>query len=169
MTRKELLAVVFFLKHFRQYLLGRPFLIRTDHAALQWLRRTPQPIRQQSRWLEILEEFEFSIEHRSGVRHGNADALSRRPCRQCGLCGDDDTPIVVNAVESSSENNVDWSSNALAKAQREDPDIRNIYEALASGLSKPYWEAMIPASHETKVYWTQWELLKLVSGVMYRR
>ena len=168
-TRKELLAVVFFLKHFRQYLLGRPFLIRTDHAALQWLRKTPQPIGQQSRWLEILEEFEFSIEHRPGVRHGNADALSRRPCRQCGLCGDDDTPLLVNAVESSSGINLDWSSNALAKAQREDPDIRHIYDSLANGLSKPDWEAMIPASHETKVYWTQWELLKLVNGVMYRR
>ena len=41
-TRKEHLGLVFFLKHFRQYLLGRPFLVRTDHAALQWLRRTPE-------------------------------------------------------------------------------------------------------------------------------
>jgi len=40
-TRKELLAVVTFTKKFRQYLLGRPFRIRTDHAALQWLKRTP--------------------------------------------------------------------------------------------------------------------------------
>jgi len=38
-TRKELLAVVNFLKHFRHYLLGRRFRVRTDHAALQWLRR----------------------------------------------------------------------------------------------------------------------------------
>jgi len=32
-TRKELLAIVHFAKHFRQYLLGRQFVIRTDHAA----------------------------------------------------------------------------------------------------------------------------------------
>ena len=38
MTRKELLAVVTFLKHFRQYLIGRQFTIRTDHGALTWLR-----------------------------------------------------------------------------------------------------------------------------------
>jgi len=27
-----------------------------------------------------MEEFDFQVEHRPGVRHGNADALSRRPC-----------------------------------------------------------------------------------------
>jgi len=45
-TRKELLAVITFTKKFRQYLVGRPFRIRTDHAALQWLKRTPEPIGQ---------------------------------------------------------------------------------------------------------------------------
>jgi len=45
-TRKELLAIVYFTKHFRQYLLGRSFVIRTDHAALTWLQRTPEPIGQ---------------------------------------------------------------------------------------------------------------------------
>ena len=37
-TRKELLALVYGLKQFRQYLLGRHIVIRTDHAALSWLR-----------------------------------------------------------------------------------------------------------------------------------
>ena len=84
-TRKELLAIVHFMKYFRQYLLGREFKVRTDHAALSWLRTTPEPIGQQARWLEQMEEFCFTIEHRPGVRHGNADALSRRPCprRDC--------------------------------------------------------------------------------------
>ena len=78
--RRELLAVVFFLEHFKQYLLGRYFVIRTDHAALTWLKRTPDPIGQQARWLEQMEEYTFHVEHRLGIRHGNADALSRRPC-----------------------------------------------------------------------------------------
>jgi hypothetical protein len=33
-TRRELLAVVTFLRVFKQYLLGRPFTVRTDHSAL---------------------------------------------------------------------------------------------------------------------------------------
>ena len=43
-TRKELLSIFFELKQFRQYLTGRHFVIRTDHAALSWLRRTPEPM-----------------------------------------------------------------------------------------------------------------------------
>ena len=36
-TRRELLAVVVFVKKFRQFLLGREFDIRTDHGSLRWL------------------------------------------------------------------------------------------------------------------------------------
>ena len=37
--RKELLAVFKFCRQFRHYLLGRHFLIRTDHDSLVWLTR----------------------------------------------------------------------------------------------------------------------------------
>jgi len=36
-TRKELAAMIFGMKNYRQYLLGRKFIIRTDHAALSYL------------------------------------------------------------------------------------------------------------------------------------
>ena len=48
-TRKELLAVVYSLRHFRQYLLGRHFKIHTHHAPLTWLKHTPEPVGQQAR------------------------------------------------------------------------------------------------------------------------
>ena len=51
-TRKELLAVVHFMRYFKQYILGRHSTVRTDHAALIWLQKTPDPIGQQARWLE---------------------------------------------------------------------------------------------------------------------
>jgi len=96
-TRKELLAIVYSVKYFKQYLLGRDFKIRTDHAPLTWLRHTPQPIGQQARWLEILEEFSFDVEHRPGNRHTNADALSRRPCRlKSCVCHQEESENEIN-------------------------------------------------------------------------
>ena len=41
---------------------------------------------QQGRWQERLQEFDFAIEHRLGRKHGNADALSRRPCERPECC-----------------------------------------------------------------------------------
>lgn len=62
-TRKELLAVVSFVKYFKHYLLGRHFIVRTDHAALQWLWKIPDPVGQQARWIGFLEEFDFTVVH----------------------------------------------------------------------------------------------------------
>ena len=43
-TRKELLAAVKFIHHFRQYLLlGREFTLRTDHSSLVWLHNFKEP------------------------------------------------------------------------------------------------------------------------------
>jgi len=78
-TRRELLGIVYGLTAYRQCLLGRQFVIRTDDSALQSLRRTPEPIGQQARWQMFIEQFNFTIMHRSGTQHRNTDALSRRP------------------------------------------------------------------------------------------
>jgi len=81
-TRKELAALVFGLKHFRQYLLGREFIIRTDHAALTYLETAQELFGQQARWLDLFSEFKYTLKHRPGVKHGNADGLSRIPCER---------------------------------------------------------------------------------------
>lgn len=75
--RRELLAVVSAAKYFKYYLCGVPFTIRTDHAALQWLMSFREPEGQVARWLEELQSFHFTVVHRPGAQHGNADALSR--------------------------------------------------------------------------------------------
>lgn len=83
-TRKELLSVVVFAQHYEHYLLGRSFTIRTDHASLTWLMRFKKIGGQLARWLEYLSRFSYSIQHRSGVKHSNADGMSRIP--QEGRC-----------------------------------------------------------------------------------
>ena len=62
-TRRELLAVVKAVKHFRPYLYGRTFRLRTDHASLIWLCRRAEPSSQVACWLEILAEFSYLIKH----------------------------------------------------------------------------------------------------------
>ena len=92
-TRKEMFAVVYFVKYFKHYLLGREFILRTDHGSLTWLHRFKDPDGQVCRWLQQLGSYNFKIIHRPGNRHSNADAMSRLPvengneddvvCRQC--------------------------------------------------------------------------------------
>ena len=78
-TYKELLAVVTFIRLYRHFLWGRHFTVRTDHASLKWLKNFKNPEGILAKWLSVLETYDFSIQHRSGKLHCNADSLSRRP------------------------------------------------------------------------------------------
>ena len=55
------------------------FLVRTDHATLQWLRNLKNPRGQVARWLERHSDFDFEVGHHPGHLHGNADGLSHLP------------------------------------------------------------------------------------------
>ncbi|MCG8047953.1 MAG: RNase H-like domain-containing protein, partial [Candidatus Thiodiazotropha endolucinida] len=84
-TRKELLAVVKFCRQFRHYLLGRFFIIRSDHNSLVWLTRFKHLEGQLARFMEELSQYDFRILHRKGAEHINADALTRLkdPFKEC--------------------------------------------------------------------------------------
>jgi hypothetical protein len=86
-TRRELLAIVCSVKYFHHYVNGRPFLVRSDHGSLRWLINFRNPEGQLARWLQILSAYDYTIVHRPGRVHSNADALSRRPCSaNCSHC-----------------------------------------------------------------------------------
>ena len=131
-TRKELLAIVYFMGYFKQYLLGRRFLVRTDHSALSYLQRAPNLMGQQARWHEKLGDFSFDIVYRSGAKHGNADGCSRipcsegsAPCSQVDLCahiGDHDE----NEPEDSELFIQGWDWENL---QKTDPDLGEVFAA----------------------------------------
>ena len=61
MTTKELLALVPFVHHFRSYLLGQYFLLQTDHSSLIWLQNFKEPEGWLARWIEKLQEFNFTV------------------------------------------------------------------------------------------------------------
>ena len=90
-TEKELLAVHYFIEYYRQYLLGRRFRVRSDHQALIWLFRLKEPRDKIARWLEILSQYDFSIEYRPGKKQGHCDALSRCENPRDCECPEQDT------------------------------------------------------------------------------
>ena len=81
------MAILEFTKQHRHYLKGRKFLVRTDHAPLQSVLKKKDPEGQLARWIAFLSTLDFNITYREGIRHTNADALSRRPCTdRCKWC-----------------------------------------------------------------------------------
>ncbi|CAB4419687.1 unnamed protein product [Rhizophagus irregularis] len=76
-TELECLAVFWGIKHFQKYLVGRKFIVITDHAALKGLTDGKEQTGRRARWVMKLQQFDFKIVHRSGKKIKNADALSR--------------------------------------------------------------------------------------------
>ena len=60
-----------------------------------------------------MEEYNFVIEHRPGVRHGNADALSRRPCtkKDC-LCQQPASPLFSGSADQPVSSSVSEGDGA---------------------------------------------------------
>ena len=82
-TMRELYAVIFFVRYYSHYLMGRPFEIRTDHASLVWIKNFKDADGMLSRWLTVLDTYDFTISHRKGSAMKHVDALSRIRPRKC--------------------------------------------------------------------------------------
>ena len=76
-VEKECLAIKLSEEAFRVYLLGRPFLLQTDHRLLMWLDKLKDKNSRLARWSLILQQYTFTVVHWAGSANGNADALSR--------------------------------------------------------------------------------------------
>src|SRR6266542_3970417 len=76
-TDLECLAIIWSVRHFHKYLINKPFKIFTDHSALKSLQKITELTGRRARWIMELQQYNFIIEHRSGKKNQNADALSR--------------------------------------------------------------------------------------------
>ena len=75
----ELLALAWAVRSFRTYIHGTHFKLITDHQPLMWLMNATDLTGQYARWQMLLQEYDFEIIHRPGIKHQNADVLSRFP------------------------------------------------------------------------------------------
>ena len=196
-TRKELLSIVDSVKHFHHYLYGSKYLVRTDHGALTWLLRFKNPEGQLARWFEVLSQYDITIKFRAGRLNSNADALSRIPCDNCAYCLKQENqdaqrndvknhqhePIrkMVLRSEVQTENNDNVEDSPLSSAwltaktpgslraeQLNDPSIKLVLDWKEKSPSRPNWEDVSHPGPNSKYYWSQWERLKTINGVLYR-
>ncbi|UYV84785.1 K02A2.6-like [Cordylochernes scorpioides] len=173
-TRRELLAIVKSIEHFHHYLYGQKFLLRTDHAALRWLLNFKSPEGQLARWIQRLQEYDMEIQHRKGKSHGNADALSRRPCQvNCKHCSKAETQAELNIRQLSLAEELkldEWSPEEMRKSQFDfESDLRPVMNWLNAGTNRPAWEDVASCSPITKSYWSLWDSLEFRGGVLYRK
>ena len=198
-TRRELLAAVSAIEHFSPYLYGVDFLLRTDHSALQWLLQFKNPKDQMARWLEKLQPYNFTIAYRPGVKHGNADALSRRPCADvlCRHCEKREVEEgLYLVVDENGKKDIDHRYPDVQVLKTTVPDtekepdcsidgkcweVKELREAQFNDQSlrhivtwleegeKPPWNQVSPFGPEVKAYWAQWDSLTMRNGVLYRK
>ncbi|MCO5604146.1 hypothetical protein L7F22_058306 [Adiantum nelumboides] len=112
---KELLAVLHALNSWKHYLLGIPFILRTDHQSLKYFMTQTKLSDKQMRWANFLSRFNFHIAHIAGKHNQVADALSRRP--------------KVNAVSIATHNDL----SSMIDEYAIDPDFKDIISAIALG------------------------------------
>jgi len=198
-TFRELLAVVVFVRHFKYYLLGRAFTVRTDHASLRWLQNFKEPEGMLSRWITILDTYNINIIHRRGVQHQNADGLSRKPrkrcnrieCKNCNPVDPGDEAVHIcpiltrsaatkqNPTASTSSDTESmpneiswletWSDEDLMDWQNNDTLLKKFKKLLSINQVKPEWSTVVAESREIKCLWFLWKDMTIIKGILYRR
>eukprot|EP00118_Oscarella_pearsei_P024332 m.304090 g.304090 ORF g.304090 m.304090 type:complete len:700 (+) comp40844_c0_seq33:2686-4785(+) len=180
---REGLALVWAVTHFRIYLWGRPFQLITDHCPLKWLKTVRDPTGRVARWLLTLGEHSWSIVHKAGKEHGNADGLSRIPA----VSGVDDQkdaddgsgrveemlpptgPVkkTINIEEAAAMGLApQWSKEDLMEMQRRDPVLKEVLVKLPG--EKPKHAGLWSTDGGLVQCRQAWESLKLKDGVLYR-
>ena len=175
-TRKELLALVYFVRYFRHYLYGRKFTARTDHGSLRWLMNFKNPEGQVARWLEVLSTFSITVEHRPGRLHGNADGLSRKPSDDRDTSREDDRSLAspdqskpsCMQVDTASRENQSEEITNLVVLQTEDDEL-SLVRSWVQINKRPQFNDISSGGYALKSLWSQLPCLDLRDGLLVRR
>ena len=91
-TKREALGMIYNINKFRHYLLGRKFTFHVNHTTLLYLVGKHALTCKLARWMLLLQEFDFVIQHRPGTQHAVVDFLSKIDNGEMVREDDDDFP-----------------------------------------------------------------------------
>jgi hypothetical protein len=142
----ELAAVVHALKIWRHYLMGNHCNIFTDHKSLKYIFTQSELNMRQSRWLELIKDYDLEVPYHPGKANVVADALRRKvhcshlelePVRE-SLC-EEMGRLNLEVVQQGNLYALATDSNLydrIVTAQRNAEDLQIIKQKLAEGDPK---------------------------------
>lgn len=92
-TEKEMLAIFWGIRQLRCMLLGVPFIVLTDHRALQWIFKVKDSFSRIFRWRMQLAEYDFVVIYKPGKLNLPADCLSRYVPENANNTGTSETNV----------------------------------------------------------------------------
>ena len=162
----ELLAVVTALQKFEHMLQMRRFILRTDSSCLTHLSTMKQVKGMFARWQLYLSEFDFEVEHRAGVRHTNADVLSRRDdvSNETPELSTDRLILSLTTPQIHPPLIKEISRQTLVNLTSKDDTLSVVLRLLKEG--KPSRESRWKYSHDVKRYIGLFECLQIEKGLI---
>lgn len=147
---KEALGIIFGIKKFHQYLLGRHFTLLTDHKPLLHILGPKSSIptmaaSRMQRWAVLLSQYDYSIEYLTSKQNAVADALSRLP-HEDSEDGTEGTIYVTQVVD----NDFPVTAAEIAAETQKDSVLKQAYEQTLYG-----WSETVPMNDELKPYYSR--------------
>jgi len=132
---KEALGIVWAVKKFSMYLLGRQFILVTDHQPLVSIFNPQRGIAvttaaRLQRYALYLAGFQYTIEFKGTKNHGNADGLSRLPMSKGKVSDVEDSTSVFFAAQIDS---LPVTAKEIRAATRKDPLLSKVYDIVLYG------------------------------------
>ena len=135
----ELAAVIFALKTWRHYLYGATCQIFTDHKSIKYLFTQKELNLRQRRWMELLKDYDCTINYHPGKANVVADALSRKSTGSLVYIQTIQLPLMVELRELGVELGMHASGARFSSFQLRPILVDRILEAQ---LEDPYLMSM---------------------------
>ena len=114
-------AIAHCLRTWRHYLIGSPFVVKTDNVATSYFQTQRKLSPKQARWQDFLAEFDFTLKYKPGTTNVVADALNRR-AELASIC--------------QPESNI---LQRIREGMDHDPQAKSLMEHAKKGKTRRFW------------------------------